>query len=109
MMKLVTAIVSHEDADKLMNALVKAGFPVTRMGSTGGFLRRGNATLIAGVDDEAIEEVLAMIRRMCRARTETILPPPIMAPTPGYIPTPVEVRVGGAVIFVTNVEHFEKT
>jgi len=107
--KLVTAIVSHEDADKLMNALVKRGHPVTRLGSTGGFLRRGNATLIAGVQEEELEDVLATIRRLCQARTETVLPPPVMAPTPGYVPMPVEVRVGGAVIFVQNVEHFEKT
>ncbi len=108
-MKLVTAIVSTDDVDKLMNVLVKRGHPVTRLGSTGGFLRRGNATLLVGVEDDQVEDVLETIRRLCRARTETVLPPAVMAPTPGYVPTPVEVRVGGAVIFVQDVEHFEKT
>lgn len=108
-MKLVTAIVSSDDGDKLLNVLVKRGYPGTKLGSTGGFLRRGNITLLIGVEDDQLEDVLATIRKMCRARTETMLPPPVMAPTPGYIPTTVEIRVGGAVVFVQNVEHFEKT
>ena len=47
--KLIVMIVSDNDSDRLMNRLVEDGLPATKIGSSGGFLRRGNATILSGV------------------------------------------------------------
>jgi uncharacterized protein YaaQ len=108
--KLVVMIVADSDADKLVKALIERNHPATKIGSTGGFLRRGNSTILSGVEESDVESVLALVRSECRARTEYV---PLQA-VPFFgegvvLADPVEVRVGGAVIFVLAVERFEKT
>ncbi len=77
--------------------------------TTGGFLREGNSTVLIGVEDEIIQSVLDIIRANCHTRTQYVNPlPPIMEPGELYMPTPVEVQVGGATVFVLNVDRFEK-
>jgi uncharacterized protein YaaQ len=109
-LKLVIIIAADSDADRLMKELVERGYPATKISSTGGFLHRGNATILSGVDGGEVEEVLALIRELCQARTEYV--PVQTLPFFGEGSTlsePVEVRVGGAIVFVVNVEQFEKT
>ena len=108
-MKLIYAIVHDEDSPRLMAELNRAGYRVTKLNSTGGFLRSGNITLMIVVDDEQLEEVLGIIRKFSSSRQAAINtnePPSSMGGS--YIPYPVEVMVGGATVFVLNVEHFEK-
>ena len=110
-MKLVCMITEESEADRLIHMLVRQGYPATKMGGTGGFLRRGNVTILSGVEDEEVEGLIAAVRLECPARTELI--------TSGSIPawedmgltasTPLEVRVGGAIIFVLPVDRFERT
>jgi uncharacterized protein YaaQ len=108
-MKLVTAIVQDEDAGKLVNALVKAGFRATRFQSHGGFLRARNSTILLGVEDTRLDAALRIIRENCRTRARSISPlPSVMEPGEFFMPQPVEVQVGGATVFVTNVEHYER-
>ncbi len=108
-MKLVIAIVQDEDAGNLIDALVDAGFGATRINTAGGFLRRGNATVLVGVQEENLNEVLVIIRRNCITRMQYINPmPPAMEPGEFYMPYPVEVQVGGAVVFVLDVDRFER-
>ncbi len=108
-MKLVTAIVQDEDASKLTDALVKGGFRSTRLQSHGGFLRARNSTLLIGVEDKRLDDALRIIRENCRTRTRSVSPlPPVMEPGEFFMPQPVEVQVGGATVFVTNVEHYER-
>ena len=108
-MKLVTAIVQDEDAGKLLNALVKAGFRATRFQSHGGFLRARNSTILLGVEDTRLDAALRIIRENCRTRTRSVSPlPPVMEPGEFFMPQPVEVQVGGATIFVTNLEYYER-
>lgn len=108
--KLVVVIASDADADRLMRRLVQQGYPATKIGSTGGFLRRGNATILSGVEASEIDAVLAAVRAECRARTERV---PVQAlPLFGegaVLSEPLEIRVGGAIVFVLPVERFEKT
>lgn len=106
--KLVMAIVTPNDGERLMQALVRAGFPATRTGSSGGFLRRGSTTIFSGVPAEEVDQVLAIIRRACPARTE--MAPVQTLPLVGTAASgpPVEVRTGGAVVFVLDVERFER-
>jgi uncharacterized protein YaaQ len=108
-MKLVTAIVHNEDAATLVDALLEKEYRATRINSSGGFLKQGNATILVGVDDEKVDEVLGVISASCHSRKQFVNPmPPIMEPGEFYMPYPVEVEVGGATVFVMPVERFER-
>lgn len=65
-MKLVVAIVKDSDAMDVSDALVENDFRMTRIASTGGFLRRGNVTLLIGVDEDQMELLFATIQAACR-------------------------------------------
>ncbi len=86
-----------------------AGYGVTHLKSAGGFLRRQNSTVLAGVPETDVDRVIEIVRARCRARTEQVRPlPPVVEPGEVYMPFPVEVEVGGATVFVLDVERFEK-
>ncbi len=107
--KLLIVIASDSDADKLIQKLVKRGYPATKVSSTGGFLRRGNATIFSGVDADDVDNVITVIREECQARTEFVPAQALPFPESIYPVEPVEVRTGGAIVFVVSVERFEKT
>lgn len=108
-MKLVIAVVQGEDATQTVQALSSAGISVTKMASSGGFLQQGNATLLIGVDNDKVEAAIAVIRENCRERSQYMTPmPPMVEPGEFFMPYPVEVQVGGATVFVVDVERFEK-
>lgn len=108
-MKLVVTIIHERDRHRVGDALLQAGHKFTRISSTGGFLRDGNATLLIGVEDEKLEEVMDLIRDSCKTREQMVsMPPPDVLPAGSFIPSPVKVLVGGAVIFVVDVEQFER-
>jgi uncharacterized protein YaaQ len=108
-MKLVVSIVQREDAGSLIDTLTEKGYRATRINTAGGFLKEGNATVLVGVDDSQLDEVLALIKAGCNTRTQYINPlPPVMEPGEFYMPYPVEVQVGGATVFVLNVDRYER-
>lgn len=108
-MKLVFAIVQGEDAGPSVSALNSAGISVTRYASSGGFLQQGNVTLLIGVEDERVEQVINLIRDNCRERNRYLTPiPPMLEAGEMFMPYPVEVQVGGATVFVVNVESYER-
>lgn len=107
--KLVVVITSNDEADVLIHKLVERGYPATKVGSTGGFLRKGNATILSGVESRDIDNVLAIIRDECKARTDYVPAQALPFPESIYPAEPVQVRVGGAIVFVLPVERFEKT
>ena len=108
-MKLVIAIVHSEDAGALVDALTDKEYRVTRLQSSGGFLKQGNASVVVGVEEAQVEDVLAIIRETCHARSQYINPmPPIMEPGEFYMPYPVEVTFGGATVFVVDVARYER-
>ncbi len=108
-MKLVVAIVHNEDAGALVDALLEHEYRATRLHSSGGFLKQTNATVMLGVDDAQVDEVVGIIRENCHSRTQIVNPmPPIMEPGEFYMPFPVEVEMGGATVFVMPVERFER-
>jgi uncharacterized protein YaaQ len=107
--KLVVAIVHNEDAGPLVSALLERDFRATRLHSSGGFLKQTNATVVVGVVDEQVDEVISIIRDNCHARTQIVNPmPPIMEPGEFYMPYPIEVEMGGATVFVLPVERVER-
>lgn len=106
-MKLILAVVQDQDSNKLSSALVKANFRSTKLATTGGFLKAGNTTFMVGVEDEQVEEVLAIIRESCQSREKLINPiSPMAANVENFVPYPIEVNVGGATVFVLPVEKF---
>ncbi len=107
--KLVIIITAEPDAERLLGLLVERGLPATKVSSTGGFLRRGNATIFSGVEEGRVGEILGLVRQECRGRTEVIPTQALPFPEVSLPTAPVEVRVGGAIVFVLPVEHFEKT
>jgi len=107
--KLLIAVVHSEDASATMDALNDRGISVTRFASSGGFLQHKNVTLMTGIDDDRIEEVLGLIKENCRTRSEFMNPmPPLVEPGDFFVPYPVEVQVGGATVFIVSVDRFEK-
>jgi len=108
-MKLVLSIIHDEDAFHIMDVLNEKGYSVTKLASTGGFLRAGNTTLICGVEDEKVDDLVAIIEKKCKGRRQiTSINSSHMSATESYVPYPVEITVGGATIFVLNVEEFKK-
>lgn len=108
-MKFVTLFVKDEDAGRLIDGLVRAGLRSTRLRSSGGFLRARNATIILGVADERLDEVLRIVRATCRTRTRTMVPLPAVVEHVDVMGgATVEVDVGGATIFVTDVVYYEQ-
>lgn len=109
MMKLVLAIVHDIDGNNVINALSRHGYQATKLASTGGFLKAGNTTLMIGTDEENVYEVIEIIKDKCEKRKQTIVNPTAVGGIESTIdPYPVEIDVGGATIFVLNVEQFEK-
>ncbi|MBQ4343289.1 MAG: cyclic-di-AMP receptor [Erysipelotrichaceae bacterium] len=106
-MKLILAIVSNDDSSAVSSALTKASFSVTRLATTGGFLRAGNTTIIVGCEDEKVEKAIELIGSESKRRTE-IVPSTASYDIGRYASFPVEVQVGGATIFVLDVEQFIK-
>ena len=95
-MKMITAIVNKEDAKSVTRALIEEGFSITRLSTTGGFLMAGNVTLLIGLEDDKVD-----------ACTE-VVPNNVGYGIAVETAYPMEVTVGGATVFVTNVERFEK-
>ena len=108
-MKLLIAIVQDEDASRLVSALMNEGYGVTKLATTGGFLRAGNTTLLIGVDDCKLDGAMSVIERVCKSRKQIATSPVTMGGSSGmYASYPIEVTVGGATVFVLTVDQFVK-
>ena len=130
-MKLIFSIVQDRDAGKLVKELTRNKFQVTKLCSSGGFLKSGNTTLLVGTETERLNTVIELIKKNSKSRKQlvdsSLIPygmEGMFSPYPDEIATsspslstgfdgisstyPIEVIVGGATIFVLNVEHFAK-
>lgn len=108
-MKLVIAVVHDEDSLDLIDKLTESKFRVTKLATTGGFLKSGNTTLMIGVNKEKTEEVINIIKDTCKEHEEVIITSPQTAftgDTSMYMQYPINVKVGGAIVFVIDVEQF---
>ena len=106
-MKLVMAVVGKDDGGSVTAALTKDGFSVTKLATTGGFLKAGNMTFIVGTDDDKVDQVIDIFSKQSRRRTQ-LVPNTTTMDMGMFSAYPVEVTVGGSTIFVLNVERFEK-
>jgi uncharacterized protein YaaQ len=106
-MKLLISIVHERDKQRVSDALLQSGHKFTVVASTGGFLRDGNTTLLIGADEDQVDDVIETIRGCCPSRDEYVnQPPPDALGTTGVMMNPVKVTVGGAIVFVVDVEKF---
>lgn len=108
-MKLVICIVQDDDSDELERAFVEENIRVTRLASTGGFLQRKNTTFLIGIEEKKLEQVIDIIAETSSTR-ETIMPQPgAYEFSIEYFATePIKVQVGGAIVFVVELEDFYK-
>lgn len=110
MMKLVIAIVEDEDSIDLIDVLTEGEYRVTKLATTGGFLKSGNTTLMVGVEEEKVKGVIDIIKDVCKKRKEILAAPTTLNGGEGaYIQQyPIRVSVGGATVFVIDVDQFIK-
>ena len=104
-MKLVLAIVQDDDAIDLIEELTDKDYRVTKLATTGGFLKSGNTTLMIGVEEKEVKNLINVIEDVCKRRKEmvpTSTPNTIGTNSGMYVPYPIEVEVGGATIFVLD-------
>jgi uncharacterized protein YaaQ len=111
-MKLIIAIAHERDKHKLGDALLQNGLTFTKLGSTGGFLRQGNITVLIGVEDDDVARVMDVIKSACGSSEEFVNLPGQVTPNVSALtalpPHPIRVEAGGAVAFVLQVESFER-
>ena len=106
-MKLLIAIINSDDSHAVLGEITKAGFYATKLSTTGGFLKAGNLTLLMGVEDDKVDSLLELLRKNCRKREEiTPIIPTYAAEMVSAIP--VKITVGGATVFVIDVDQFHK-
>ncbi len=104
-MKLVISVISDTDASPLLNGLVQKGYRTTKLASTGGFLREGNTTMLIGVEEEQVDDVIAIISTICQSRKQLVTPiASLPGPAEPFATYPLEIAAGGATIFVVDVE-----
>ena len=103
-MKLIIAIVNDDDAVNVSNALNKAGISVTKLATTGGYLKAGNTTFLVGLEDHMVDRAVEIIGNNAKKRTTTLND---VSPY-NKEGTPLEITVGGATVFVLPVDQFLK-
>lgn len=106
-MKLVLAVINHDDANAVTRSLTQKGFSSTKLATTGGFLMSGNVTIMVGVEEEHVQTVIDIIREHSHSRKQMI-PATAEMGFGNYPGMPVEVNIGGATVFVVDVERFER-
>ncbi|MDR2671215.1 MAG: cyclic-di-AMP receptor [Oscillospiraceae bacterium] len=106
-MKLILAIINHDDAHIVIQHLTQAGFSVTKLATTGGFLMVGNVTVLVGVDDDKVDGAMEIIGRHSNSRRQ-VVPAASELGLGLYAPMPIEVTVGGATAFVLHVDQYHK-
>ena len=106
-MKLVVCVVHSRDRGRVSDELVRGGFKSTIIGTTGGFLREGNTTFLIGIADNEWQKLRDLVAANCSTREQVVNVASFEAgPQGAFVPNPVKVPVGGAVMFVLDVEQF---
>lgn len=108
-MKLIVAVLHDRDQKRCTDSLRQAGFRFTKIGSTGGFLREGNITLLIGAEESEVDPILAILNESSRTREQYVnVLPPEATPVGTFLTNPVKVQVGGAIAWVLPVERSER-
>ena len=107
-MKLILAVIQNEDEDALTEAMEQESMSVTRIGSSGGFLRASNVTLMTAVEDQQVERVMTLLSKHCKRRTKRVHPwVPSREARERFLGA-IPVQIGGAAVFILSLERVEK-
>ena len=104
--RLISAVIQEQDLENSLSVLTKLGFSVTHLPSSGGFLGRRSITLLIGLTAGQEKSVVDALSTSCRKRVEYVSTPLEAGPVP--FPNPIPVNVGGATIFVFDIERYEE-
>ena len=104
---LMAAVIQEPDLENALASLSTLGFSVARLSSTGGFLSRRNITLLIGVQEGREEAAVKALQNSCQRRVE-FLSSPLRGGTSMPMPMPTKVTVGGATVFVFEVESYDE-
>src|SRR5260221_12203574 len=99
-MKLVVAIIQDRDTDAAVDALTKGGITVTRIATSGGFIRQGNTTLLTGVDEAQVTQVIDTLREACHRRKMFMPMASGITDTAYGLHNQIEVEIGGGPPFL---------
>jgi uncharacterized protein YaaQ len=105
--KMVMTIVSREQADRVLDKLISAGYGATFTESRGGMLRQAQQMIFIATQEDNVDDVVAIIRRTCRSRVEVSeqqVGPDALA---SRVSSTTTTEVGYAVVFVWDLERFE--
>ena len=105
-MKLIIAIVNNDDAHFVNTGLTSEGFQITKVSSTGGFLLNGNSTFFVGVEDNRVNRALEIIKAHSKKRVKSIPSASMPMGAGSVAPVNADVCVGGATVFILDVEKF---
>ncbi len=100
--KLIICVVQKDDAQRLLEALHKEGFGSILLSSTGGFLRRGNATILTLASQWAVDNVIGIIAENASERNEIRDPGISLQVSEWYVPRGIQVHTGGASVWVLD-------
>ncbi len=109
--KLILAVIQGDDYMEIVDELNHKGFFATLLSSTGGFLKKRSVTLMIGVEEERLQDVLDIIRKCAGRRKEmtyTNLSISAGSPTPSIPVMPVQMHVGGAAVFIMDLNEIQK-
>ena len=104
--RLLTAVIQEQDLENSLSALGKLGFSVTHLPSTGGFLGRRSLTLLIGLSEGQESAAVKALSNSSKKRVEYLSTPLEAGSMP--FPNPIPVNVGGATIFVFEIERYEE-
>jgi uncharacterized protein YaaQ len=108
-MKLVIIIAQKSDSKKLEEVLVENEFQLTRFEGMGGYLKKKNSTFFVGTDDEKVESLIDLVKKICQVRKEVVTAPSLGTGLgESLITNGTKIQTGGATIFTMNIENFLK-
>lgn len=105
-MKLVIAITQDEDTNNLITRFMEEGIRVTKLASTGGFLKSGNTTLLMGIEEEKLDHLMKIIEEVCKSREVITTAPTMPIVDESFIQNSYNIKVGGATVFVLDIDRY---
>lgn len=109
-MKLMYIIVRNDNAQDVEKALLNAHFQITKLATSGGFLKKGNTTIMSCCMDEEVNKAINILKEECGKRNAITVDVPMASAGSAmqYASIPTKIEIGGATIIVTDVCKFEK-
>lgn len=104
--RLMAVVIQEQDFENALSALTKLGLSITHLPTVGGFLGRRNVTMIIGFEKGQEVSIVNALKRSCQRRVEYVSTP--LEGTPLPLPSPVPITVGGATLFIFEIDRYEE-